>query len=539
MQQRSDFDKDQSAVQPQVFSGSGIPLKSFYTPTDLETSEPEDIGLPGNYPFTRGGEASWESYKAGKSRYAGMGFGLPEDTRKRLDLVMSSSGLDRLNIYTDMPTYHGYDPDDPMSRGRVGQSGVSISNTQDLAKIFDDIPIDKIFVSINTPFSDMGMLALYIAYAEKRGIPRHKLIGGSNNRMYKASFGSNPSYPPDRTVRCIASMAEYCFRNLPQWMVMNSDAYGIREQGGNAIQELAFQLAVIIGITEQIIKDGYSADDYLSRISFRLNISNDFFEEIAKFRAFRKTWAKISQERFGCVNPKALNPEWVLAHTGGATMTAQQPLNNIIRSSVETLAAIIGGIPWVHTVGYDEALGLPTENAATIAMRVQQILVDENGVKGVVDPMGGSYYIEYLTKKVEEGVYELLHKVDQRGGFSKCWEQGWFRSQIEMEATKFKEMVENKEKLVVGVNEYVMDQKTEVPVFRIDPQAEKIMIERAKVFKGQRDQKKVESSLDKVREIAKCEGELMPVLIEAARVDATLGEMMNVLREVFGWRVYR
>jgi len=528
----------EEAKEVKIFSDSGIPLKPVFGPLDIEGIPYDEIGMPGVYPFTRGIEHLWHKYEPIRA-WIFFGFGLPEETRERMELFLNTPGFSEMAIAVDMPTYYGYDPDHPIARGRVGQSGTSICNTQDLEKLFHEVPFDKMRVAINAPFASSAMLALLIAYTEKRGFPPHKLKGHSSNRMFKAAWGFHPCFPAKRAVKVMVELAKYCCKHMPEWRVMTLDGYIVREQGGNAIQELAFVLATSIGVTEQVIEAGLSPDDFLSRISLKLNAANDFFEEIAKFRAFRKIWAKINKERFGCKNPKSLRLDRVVIQTGGATLTAQQPLNNIIRVTVQTLAAILGGIPLVDPAGYDEALAIPTEEAETIALRTWQILFHENNVRNVVDPMAGSYYVEYLTKKIEEEVYKMLEEIESRGGFVRCWEDGWFRTQIEKEAYKWRVMVDRKEKIVVGVNEYVTEEEVQVPVFRVDPQVEKIMLGRLKEFKNNRDNERVKSYLENLREVVINEGELMPALIEAARADATLGEMMDVLRGVYGWQVYR
>ncbi len=521
-----------------IFSDSGIPLKPMFSPIDIEDIQYEEIGVPGVYPFTRGVKPLWEKMEPIKLG-AFFGYGLPEDTRKRMDLFLKSPGFYRMGIAVDMATYHGYDPDHPLARGRVGQSGTSISNTEDLAKLFDGVPIDQLRVGINAPFASPVMLSLLIAYGKKRGISPEKLKGGSENRMYKGAWGFHPCFPAKNAVKMMVDLIKYCCKNMPDWSVLMLDGYIIREQGGNAIHELAFLLATSMGITEQVMECGLSPDDYLSRVAFKLNSANDFFEEIAKFRAFRKIWAQINQERFGCKNPKSLQPEWVIVQTGGATLTAQQPLNNIVRVTIQTLAAVIGGIHLVDPAGYDEALAIPTEEAETIAIRTGQILFHESNVKKVTDPLAGSYYVEYLTRRIEEEVYKMLRKIEDRGGFVKCWEDGWFREQIEAEAYEWRKRIDKKERIVVGVNQYVAEEEIHVPVFKVDPEVEKIMVGRLESFKNKRDNAKVKAYLGKLREVAENDGELMPVLIESASADATLGEMMDVLRGVYGWRVYR
>jgi methylmalonyl-CoA mutase N-terminal domain/subunit len=521
-----------------VYSDSGIPLKPAYTPADIEGLHPEEIGMPGVYPFTRGCDPLGYRFEPVKN-YMFFGYGTPEDTRERMDLYLKTPGANQLIIATDMATYYGYDPDHPLARGRVGQCGVSLCNTQDLARLFDGVPLENVLVGIGAPFASPVNVALLVAYAEKRGFPPERLQGVEGNRMYKASYGFHPSFPAEKAMKCMVDVIAYCARHMPMYSPLVLCGYTIREQGSSATQELAFILAISIAITERVIEAGLSPDDYLPKVTVKLNGCNDFFEEIAKFRAFRKLWAEINRERFGCRDPRSLRLEHVIVQTAGASLTAQQPLNNIVRVTVQTMAAVLGGIPFVDPAAYDEALAIPTEEAETIALRTGQILLHESNIKNVTDPMAGSYYMEDLTRRIEEEVYRILEEIEDRGGLVKCWEEGWFRSQIEDEAYKWRKMLDRREKIVVGVNEYRAEEETQVPVFRNDPRVEKTMLDRLKEFKNKRNNIRVKTSLEHVREMARNDGELIPALIQAARADATLGEMMNVLREEYGWRVYR
>jgi len=321
---------------------------------------------------------------------------------------------------------------------------------------------------------------------------------------------------------------------MPNWDVMIYDGYIIREQGANAIQELAIILSIHIALTKHIIRAGIPLDYYINRVRFKFNVHNDFFEEIAKFRAFRKLWAKINRDRFGYKGP---SPTRFTVQTAGSTLTAQQPLNNIVRVALQAMAGIIAGCTSLHIASYDEALSLPSEEAVEVAIRTIQILYHETNVRNVTDPIGGSYYVEYLTSQIEQEVFKMLDEIEDQGGFLKCWEIGWFRNRIEEEAYKWEEAVAKEEKVVVGVNKYIKGEETQVPVFKVDPQVGKIAVERVKKFKNARDNKRVKECLDSVREVAKTDGDLMQALIEAARADATLGEMMDVLKEVYGWHV--
>jgi methylmalonyl-CoA mutase N-terminal domain/subunit len=511
---------------------SGIKIKPVYTAQDV--GDDVKFEMPGIYPFTRGADPVGFKFSPIRTSYF-FGFGTPEDTRKRADMFLKAPGFHELFIACDMPTYNGYDPDDPISRGRVGACGVSLCNTQDLAKLLEGVSLDKVRVAINSPFADLAMLALLIAYAETQGVSQDKMQGASSNRLWKSCFYSFPCYPPKRAVSQMVQLIKYCHKAMPYWDTMNLEGYSVREHRVSAAQELGFLFAMSIGITEAVIEAGLSAEKYLNGQWTKLNSCEDFFEEVAKFRVFRKIWVELNTKRFGC-NPDSLRPPRFVVQTGGATLTAQQPLNNIVRVTLQALAGAIGGADSLDPAAYDEALAIPTEEAEQISLRTLQILFHEAKVKRVADPLGGSYYVEYLTRKLEEEVYKIIEEVDRQGGFVRCWENGWFRQECEMASYKTEEEIRKKERILVGVNEYVTEDELKVPVFRYNPKTEEIMIQRLKDFKKNRDNERVKKRLDAVREVAKNEGEQMPLLIEAAREGATLGEMMGVLREVFGWR---
>lgn len=511
---------------------SGIPIKAVYTPLDVDDNVKYE--MPGIYPYARGNDPAGYKFEPIKTSYF-FGFGKPEDTRKRMDLFLNAPGFYEMLFAVDLPTYYGYDPDDPIARGRVGASGVSLCNTQDLAVLFNGISLDKVRVNVNSPFADLPMLALLIAYAETQGVTPDKMQGSCSNRLWKACFYSFPCYPPKRAVSQMVQLIKYCIENMPNWDCLNLEGYSVREHGITAAQELGFLFAKNIGITQAAVEAGLSAEDHLRKTFTKLNSAEDFFEEVAKFRAFRKIWAELYSKRFNVSDPRSLQPRFIV-QTGGATLTAQQPLNNIIRVTLQTLAAAIGGAHSLDPACYDEALAIPTEEAETISLRTLQILFHEAQARRVADPLGGSYYVEYLTRKLEEEVYKIIEEVDKRGGFIKCWESGWFRKECETAAYKREEEIRNKKRILVGVNEYTTDTEVEVPIFRYDPQIEQVMVQRLNEYKKKRNNSKVMECLNKLSEVAKSEQEQMPALIEAARAGATLGEMMNVLRKTFGWR---
>ena len=465
------------------------------------------------------------------------GHGLPEDTAKRLNLIVGAGEAYELHIATDTPSNNGYDPDHPFARGRVGLIGVSICNTEDLARLFDGIPINKFNIFINAPPSQSVFVALFIAYAEKRGIPVNELRLKLEGRLMNPGQLSVPRFPPERMIKLGIEAYNYCIKNMPNWSGIHAEAYNAREAGADIIDELAIHFAQQLYIAGKLIEAGNSPDDFFPKVSVKFAVASDFFEEIAKLRAVRKIWGKIARERFGCKKPESFCPH-LITQNQGSELTAQQPLNNIARIAIQGLAAILGGVDSVHLDSYDEGLGVPSEEAVTVALRTFQILRHEVGVANILDPLSGSYYIEHLTECIEEKLYKRLEEIESQGGFMECWEKGWFKRELQKKANEWQERIRKKEKIIVGRNAFMTDEKVHIRTTPLNLELEKAAVERVKNFKNKRDNKRVKICLENLREAAENDDEIIPSLIEAARANATLGEMMGILREVYGWGVY-
>jgi len=462
------------------------------------------------------------------------GYGTAEDTNKRFKYLLSE-GETGLSTAFDYPTIMGYDSDHPMARGEVGVCGVAISSLQDMEVLFNGIPLDKVTTSMTINGPAPILLAMYIAVGDKQGVPREKLGGTTQNDNLKEFFAQKLCiFPPKPSVKLTTDVIEYCARHLPKWNPVSISGYHIREAGATALQELAFTLYDGIAYVESTLERGLKVDDFAHRLSFFFAAHNDFFEEIAKFRAARRLWARIMKERFHAKNPRSM---WMRMHvqTSGCTLTAQQPLNNIVRTTIQALAAVLGGTQSLHTNSFDEALCLPTEEAVRVALRTQQIIAYESGVTNTVDPLGGSYYVEALTKEMEEKAMEYIQKIDDMGGAVAAIEKGFFQKEIADSAYRYQREVEEKKRIIVGVNEFAIEEE-ECPIelLRIDPKVEKEQIERLQKLKRERDNRKVKEILEKLHYAAEKEENLMPTIIEAVKAYATLGEITDVLRKVYG-----
>jgi methylmalonyl-CoA mutase N-terminal domain/subunit len=521
---------------------SGIRVKPAYGPTDIADISPGDLVLPGEYPYTRGTFPLRYQVRPWMNQQL-LGYGLPEQTRQRMDFMTAEGqtwlpGQEAYSIIVDITTQKGYDPGDPEARGRVGICGVSLSTVDDLAILWDGKDLRKTFVNYVAFDPSIVILAMHIVAAERRGVPQQELLGEVQNTLYRGWYFDDIMFPPRGAFKLMVELIKYCTGNMPQWNTTNIDEYEMAEAGANPVQALAFAVATYMAITEECLKAGLKPDDFLPKFFWHAGLGNDFFEEIAKFRALRRMWAKINKERFGCQDPKSLRAR-VFIDTLGSTMTAQQPLNNIVRTTLQTLAAAFSDATSIDTCPYDEAFNIPTEQAEMISLRTKQILLHETNIPNVTDPLGGSYYVEWLTNRVEEEAYKLIQQVEERGGYIKCWEDGWFRQEIMQTANKWRADLESGQEIVVGVNKYVVPEEQVVPLFEYPTEAEEIAIERVKAHKQRRDNARTKAALNGLREEAervdRGDGYLMPALIEAARAEATLREMMDVLREVFGW----
>ncbi|MEM3710877.1 MAG: methylmalonyl-CoA mutase family protein [Thermoprotei archaeon] len=512
---------------------SGITLKEYYTPTDLDGFNYHSrLGDPGVYPYTRGIHTNMYRGKIWTIRQFS-GFGTPSDTNRRFKYLLTH-GESGLSVAFDMPTLMGYDPDDPLSKGEVGREGVSVSSIVDMEELFSGIPLDRVSVSMTINGPAIVLLALYIVAAERQGVPEDKLMGTIQNDILKEYIAQKEFiFPPQPSVRLVVDTFEYCSKYMPKYNFISVSGYHIREAGADAVQELAFTLADAITYVDEAVKRGLNVDSFAPRISFFFDSHVDFFEEIAKFRAARRMWAKIMRERFGAKDERSTKLRFHV-QTAGVSLTAQQPLNNVVRVAYEALAAVLGGAQSLHTNALDEALALPTEEAAKLAVRTQQILALETGVANVADPLGGSYYIEWLTDEVERRAWKLIDEIEAQGGVIKCIENGWFQRQIADSAYRYQRSIENRSRLQVGVNCYKEEDRVKVPILRIDPKIEQAQVERVKRLRATRDNRAVEEKLEELRRAARSKRNLVPYVIECVRVSATLGEIVNALKQVFG-----
>lgn len=516
-------------------TSSGIEPKPFYTAKDwpgANTKFEELLGAPGEYPYTRGVQSSMYRGRLWTMRqYAGFGSAKESNARYKLLLERGQTGL---SVAFDLPTQMGYDSDHVMSTGEVGKVGVSISSIEDMETLLADLPLDKISTSMTINSTAGILLAFYIAVARRRGISSDKLTGTIQNDLLKEYIARGTYiYPPRPSLRIITDIFDFCAKEVPNWNTISISGYHIREAGSTAAQEIAFTLANGITYVEAAVAKGLDVDSFAGRLSFFFNVHNNFLEEVAKFRAARRMWAKIMRERFKAKDDKS----WRLrfhSQTAGSTLTAQQPENNIVRVTIQALASVLGGTQSLHTNSMDEALGLPTEKAATIALRTQQIIAHESGAADVIDPFAGSYYIESLTDELERKALDYIERIEGQGGVVKCIETGWIQREIQQAAYEYQRAVESKKEIVVGVNDYFQKNEVAPEIMKISEATSQEQITRLKAFKARRDQVKVGFHLAKVRVAAENDQNLMPVLVDAVEVGCTLGEIADTLRKVFG-----
>jgi methylmalonyl-CoA mutase, N-terminal domain len=508
---------------------SGIEVKPVYTAEDVAGLELE---LPGAFPFTRGPYPDMYRGKPWTIRqYAG--FGSAEETNERFRYLLDR-GQTGLSVAFDLPTQLGYDSDDPRAVGEVGRTGVAIDSLADMELLLAGIPLCDVSTSMTINAPAALLLLLYELVAEEQGVPAQRLRGTVQNDILKEYCArGNYIYPPRPSMRITTDLFAYCHERLPQWNTISISGYHIREAGSTAVQELAFTLANGIAYAQAAVDAGLSPDEFGARLSFFFNAHNHFFQEVAKFRAARRLWAEIMRDRFGVTNPKAQALRFH-AQTGGSTLTAQQPENNVARVTVQALAAACGGAQSIHTNAFDEALALPTENSARIALRTQQILAHEAGGTDTADPFGGSYFIESLTDELEERARELLERIDELGGAVAAIEQEFVQREIEDSAYRFTQEVEAGERVIVGVNRYTESEQERVELQRIDPEAERRQLERTARVRAERNADVAAATLEEVRRVARCTENLLPAMREALRAHATVGEISEVLREEFG-----
>jgi methylmalonyl-CoA mutase, N-terminal domain len=511
-------------------NSSKIELKPFYTPSDVPSGM--ELGQPGEFPFTRGvQETMYRGQLWTMRQYAG--FGSAHESNKRYRMLLDK-GTTGLSVAFDLPTQMGYDSDHIMSTGEVGKVGVAISSIEDMEILLNQIPLEKVSTSMTINSTAGILLAFYSVVARRRGIPFKSLRGTIQNDLLKEYIARGTYiYPPRPSLRVITDIFDYCNREIPQWNTISISGYHIREAGATAVQELAFTLANAITYVQAAVDRGLNVDQFASRLSFFFNGHNNFFEEIAKFRAARKIWAQIMRDRFGAKDPKALKLRFH-TQTAGVTLTAQQPENNIARVTLQALAAVLGGTQSLHTNSMDEALGLPTEKAATIALRTQQIIGHESGVADVIDPLAGSYYVENLTNELETRARQYLERIDAMGGVVRCIESGFMQSEIQNSAYQFQQEVERKDQIIVGVNEFTQHEEFSPEILKVSEEIGRDQVTRLKAFKAKRDANKVKSHLEKIAVAAGGTDNLMPLFIEAVDAGVTLGEISDTLRKSFG-----
>lgn len=513
---------------------SGEDINPLYGPDDIENiNYLSDIGFPGEYPYTRGIHLNGYRGKVWTMRQFA-GFGSPEDTNQRFHYLLKN-GQTGLSVAFDLPTLMGWDADAALSEGEVGICGVAISSLRDMQVLFDKIPLDKVSTSMTINSPAAMIFAFYLAVAQNQGVGFDKLRGTLQNDILKEYIAQKEYiYPPHPSMRIIVDMIEFCKNEVPQWNPVSVSGYHIREAGSTSVQELAYTLADGFAYIEACIERGMDVDEFAPRISYFFNSHLDFFEEIAKFRAARRIYAKRMKEKYGAKNPRSW---WLRFHTqtAGCTLTAQQPENNIVRTAFQALAGVLGGTQSLHTNSMDETLALPSEKAVKIALRTQQLIAYETGVVNTVDPLGGSYFVEALTDKMEKQANEIFEQIDSLGGVIPAIETGYFQKEIADAAYIYQKAVERKEKFIVGVNEFVeSDEKVDIPLLLISPEVEKKQKRELAEIKQSRNQKAVEDSLAEIKKAAEDGTNLMPVFIKAAQNYVTLGEMVGELREVFG-----
>lgn len=525
--------KRKNTERQEEFSTSSTTTKELYTPLDTEDIDYiEDIGFPGEYPFTRGIQPNMYRGRLWTMRqYAG--FGTPEETNSRFRYLLEQ-GQTGLSVAFDLPTQLGHDSDDPRAIGEVGKVGVAIDSLRDMEAMFDEIPLEKVSTSMTINAPAAIMLAMYIAVGEKQGINSSQLNGTVQNDVLKEYVARGTYiYPPKASLRLAADLIGYCSSHVPKWNSISISGYHIRDAGSTAAQEIAFTFANAIAYIEAVRSKGIDVDDFAPRISWIFNTHNNFLEEIAKYRTLRRLWAKIVKERFKAKNPRSCMLRTHI-QTGGSTLTAQQPENNIVRAAVQSLASILGGVQSMALSCYDEALAIPTDDAQRIALRTQQVLAYETGVTDTVDPLAGSYYVEQLTNQLEKKAIKIMDKIEDIGGAVTAIEDSWMQREITSAAYKYQQEIEDGTRVIVGVNQFTDGPKQSPGIFKVDPSVAKIQTNKIAQLKSERNQKEVTNSLNHLREEALGEKNLFPSILESVKSYATTGEICDALREAFG-----
>jgi methylmalonyl-CoA mutase N-terminal domain/subunit len=535
MKERSDNPqhRTESEPPPDPKTSSQIPIRSLYSPDSLDGWNPEqELGYPGQFPFTRGLQPTMYRGRLWTMRqYAGMGDA--EESNKRYKYLLAN-GTTGLSVAFDLPTQIGLDSDNPLAMGEVGKVGVAIDSVEDMQRLFEGIDLTKISTSMTINATASILLALYVAVARRQGADIRKLSGTVQNDVLKEYIARGTYiFPIQPAMRIVTDVFAWSNENLPEWNTISISGYHMREAGSTAVQEVAFTLANGIAYVQAAIDGGLDVDNFAPRLSFFFNAHNNFLEEVAKFRAARRMWARIMRDKFGARNPRS----WMLrfhAQTAGSTLTAQQPENNIARTALQALAAVLGGTQSLHTNSYDEALALPTEQAARVALRTQQIVACESGVPQTIDPFAGSYYIESLTNEVEKRAADFLDKIDALGGMLKAIERGYVQQEIQNAAYEYQQLVDREEAIVVGVNRFAMKEENPISIQGIDESLERRQIERLQGLRARRDPKRRSDGMKQIEDAARTGKNLMPHIVAAVEAYATVGEISDTLRKVFG-----
>ena len=527
---------------------SGLPIKSAYFPHDISHLDLENIGAPGEYPFTRGNLPAQYQLMHWANQPV-MGFGLPEDTRNRMDTLAEQGmtgyfGQKFYNLVYDLVSHEGIDPDHPAARSRMGQCGMGVYSKADMDTLFAGMDLEAMNVIHITYYQVVPALAQYIALAEDRGLTPDQLRGNSMNWYHQSAYTGMTTFPPRQGHKLAVELINYCSEHMPRWNTTNLFGYGVEEAGGTAVEEIGLMLAYGIDLVRSCIESGMTADQVLTRFGFQIAQANDFFEEICKIRALRRIWATTMKEMFGASDPRSMHVR-IHTHTSGAQLTAQQPLVNLARTTLHAFGAALSGVQAMEVAAYDEALTLPTEEAATLALRVQQVIQEETNITSVSDPLAGSYYVESLTDQIANAALEFVEEIEVQGGYIAAQESGWIRRRVEASAARWRDQVDSGERTIVAMNKYVTDAPPPANLFKIDPTAEQTAIERIQALRADRDNEAWEQAMAgygeaaeafATREYAELDGSLIEAAIAAARADATTGEMMGVLKNALGWR---
>ncbi|MEE8316898.1 MAG: methylmalonyl-CoA mutase family protein [Syntrophobacteria bacterium] len=512
---------------------SGEEVERLYTPLEIADFDYDTkLGFPGEYPFTRGVQPTMYRGRFWTMRqYAGFGTARETNERYRYLLEQGQTGL---SVAFDLPTQSGYDSDHALSMGEVGKVGVAIDSVDDMRVLFDQIPLDKVTTSMTINAPATVLLGMYFALAEEQGVPYSKVGGTVQNDILKEIICRGQYiYPPLPSMRLTVDLIKYCYEHVPRWNSISISGYHIREAGSTAAQEMAFTIANGITYVQSCIDRGMEVDSFAPRLSFFYNAFTNVLEEVAKFRAGRRYWARVMKERFDSENPRSMMMRYHV-QTGGVTLTAQQPLNNIVRVALQTLATAYGGAQSLHTNSYDEALCLPTEEAVTVALRTQQVVAEESGAADSIDPLAGSYYVEALTDRIEAEIDDYIKKIDAMGGTLKAIEDGYVQKEIQDSAYRFQKEIESNERVYVGINRYTMEEPPPTNLLKVDPKQREIETEKLKKLRAERDQKSWKAALDRLDEVSRTDENVMPAVIEAVKARATVGEVCDVWRNIWG-----